>query len=240
VTTNGDPSTGLRLRNKLKRRDAILDAALVVLDDEAAASLTVDRVATLAELSPATVYNLVGGRDDVLRGVAVRFVERVRAEIRSTAETGEQSIDPLWMSRLALDRGTELLTTRSEAHRRLLSHLGGIEGGSILLTGTNGVPLQAADVHVQTMRHAQRQRVIRRNLDPVVLGTLVANTYIGTLLRWSNGGLADASLAPMCRLALVSVAASACTADHRAGFEKEINTLSRRLSTLRPQTIGTT
>ncbi len=233
MSTFQDPGAGLRARNKLKRRDAILDAALAILDDEPGASLAIDRVAEIAELSPATVYNLVGGRDDVLRAVAVRFVERVRAEIGAEAGASRPPSDALRMSRLVFDRGAELLVERSSAHRRLFAYMGGLDGGSIQLRGTDGTPLQAADVHVLTMRHAQRKGVIRRNLDPVVLGTVVANTYIGTLLRWSNGGIADASFAPMCRLALISVAASACTAAHRSGFEREINALSRELTAQR-------
>jgi AcrR family transcriptional regulator len=222
--------TGLRQRNKLKRRNAILDAALLVLDDEPAASLTVDRVAAITELSPATVYNLIGGRDEVLRAVAVRIIENSGAEMRARAEAGHPTIDPLWMSRLAIDIGSALLVDRSVALRRLISYLGGLGDGAMMLKRSDdGTPHDAADVHIASIRHAQKAGLIRRNLDAVVLGTLVANAFNGALLRWSYGGIDNVRLAPMCRLGLVSVAASACTTSHRSGLEREMAALSRAI-----------
>jgi AcrR family transcriptional regulator len=219
-------ATGLRERNKLKRRHAILDAALVILDDEPVASLTVDRVALIAELAPATVYNLVGGRDEVLRAVAARIIEHTGDELRAHAEAGHPRVDALWTSRLAIDLGSALLVGRSAALRRLVAYLGGLGAGASLLQGSDGVQLDAADVHVAAMRHAQNKGMIRADLDPVVLGTLVANGYNGALLRWSYGGIEDARLAPLCRLGLVSVAASACTVTHRAAFEGQMAALN--------------
>jgi AcrR family transcriptional regulator len=227
MSSFNDPGTGLRQRNKLKRRDAILDAALSILDVDPAESLTVDRVALLAELSPATVYNLVGGRDEVLRALAVRIVERTGSELIAHAEAGHPRVDALWMSRLTIDLGSTLLVERPAALRRLISYLGSLGTSALLLTGSDGTPLDAPDPHISTMRHAQKKGMIRRNLDPVVLGTLVANAYNGALLRWSYGGIDDTRLAPFCRLGLISVAASACTAPHRAGLEREMATLSR-------------
>ena len=229
MSTLADPGTGLRERNKLKRRNAILDAALLILDDEAAASMTVDRVALIAELSPATVYNLVGGRDDVLRAVVVRIIEHIGAEVRAHAEAGHPRVDPLWMSRFAIDLSSALLVKRSAAFRRLVSHLGGLGAGAMVLQGSDETPHDAPDLHVATMRHAQKKGMIRKTLDPVVLGTLVSNGYNGALMRWSSNGINDAHLSPLARLGLVSVAASACTAPHRIGFEREMATLSREI-----------
>jgi AcrR family transcriptional regulator len=225
-----DSGTGLRERNKLKRRNAILDAALLVLDDEPASSLTVDRVAMVAELSPATVYNLVGGRDDVLRAVVVRIIEHTGNEVQAHAAAGHGRVDALWMSRLAIDLSSAILVKRTVAFRRLVSHMGGLGAGSMVLQGSDGTEHDAPDVHVATMRHAQKKGMIRKSLDPVVLGTLVSNGFNGALLRWSSGGIDDRHLSPMGRLGLVSVAASACTPSHRTGLEREMAALSREIA----------
>ncbi len=229
MSSLNDPEVGLRQRNKSKRRDAILDAALMILDDEPAESLNVDRVAAIAELAPATVYNLVGGRDDVLRAVAVRIAERTGHEVKSRAEAGHPRVDPLWMSRLTIDLGSTLLVERSVALRRLISYLGSLGAGAMLLQGDDGTPLDAADPHIATMRHAQKKKMIRRNVDAAVLGTLVANANNGALLRWSFGGIDDTHLAAFCRLGLISVAASACTEPYRATLEREMAALSRAI-----------
>ncbi len=240
-----EPVPGLRDRNKSKRRSTILDAALTILDAEPAASVTVDRLAEIAELSPATIYNLIGGRDDVLRAVAVRIIEDTGATLYARVQAGQAPVDALAMSRLAIDFGSALLVERSAALRRLISYLGGLGPGALLMKRTDdGTQHDAADLHITTMRKAQKAGMIRRNLDPVALGTLVANAHNGALLRWSYGGIDDAHLAAFCRLGLVSVATSACTPAHRPAIEKEMLALSRATSAgssavARPQRSGT-
>ena len=226
-----DSGTGLRERNKLKRRNAILDAALLILDDEPATSLTVDRVALVAELSPATVYNLIGGRDDVVRAVMVRIIEHSATEMRAHAATGGPHVDALWMSRLAIELGSTMFLGRSAAYRRLVSHLGGLGAGSMVLKGTDGTEHDAPNVHVEAMLHAQKKGMIRKNVDPTVLGTLIANGSNGTLLRWSSGGIDDTQLLPLGLLGLVAVAAGACTPSHRTDLEQEMAKLSREIAT---------
>jgi AcrR family transcriptional regulator len=222
---------GLRERNKLKRRNAILDAALSILDHEPAANLTADRVASLAELSPATIYNLVGGRDDIVRAIMVRIIEHSTTEARTQLSASRSSDDdPLWISRLRIAEGTKMLIHRPAAHRRLVVHLGGLGAGSMTLKGTDGTKMDAPNLHVETMRHAQKKGMIRRSLDPEVLGTLIANGYNGALLRWASGGIEDQHLAPLGRLGLVSIAASAGTPSHRARLEREMATLSREIA----------
>ena len=54
---------GLRERNKAKRREAIVDSALALLRQHELHEVSIERVAAGAEVSPATVYNLVGGRE---------------------------------------------------------------------------------------------------------------------------------------------------------------------------------
>jgi AcrR family transcriptional regulator len=225
---------GLRERNKLKRRDSILDAALSILDDEPAASVAVDRVATLAELSPATVYNLVGGRDDIVRAIMVRIIEHTTAEARARFSPDNSDDDPLWMSRHRIAQGTKMLVQRPGAHRRLLVHLGGLGSGSMTLKGTDGTKMDAPNLHVETMRHAQKKGLIRKSLDSEVLGTLIANGYNGALLRWASGGIEDQHLAPLGCLGLVSIAASACTSSYRTNLEREMAALSRKIAAPSP------
>jgi AcrR family transcriptional regulator len=224
---------GLRERNKLKRRNAILDAALTVLDNEPASNLTVDSIATIAELSPATVYNLIGGRDEIVRAVMVRIIEHSATEMRAHSEAGHPHLDALWMSRLAIEHRSTLLVARSDAYRRLVAHLGGLGAGSMVLKGSDGKKLDAPNVHIDSMRHAQKKGMIRRTLDPVVFGTLVANGYNGTLLRWASGGVKDMHLLPVGRLGLVSIAAAACTSAHRSALEREMSTLNRSITAKR-------
>ena len=55
-------TASLRERQKQRRRAQILEAARTLLRERAADAIGVDQVAELAEVSVATVYNLVGNR----------------------------------------------------------------------------------------------------------------------------------------------------------------------------------
>jgi|HubBroStandDraft_3_1064219.scaffolds.fasta_scaffold310084_2 AcrR family transcriptional regulator len=61
---------GLRERGKRRRSKQILDAARVLLREAPDQELTVERIAARAELSPQTVYNLIGRREHIWGALA--------------------------------------------------------------------------------------------------------------------------------------------------------------------------
>jgi AcrR family transcriptional regulator len=61
---------GLRERGKRRRSKQILDAARVLLREAPGQELTVERIAASAELSPQTVYNLIGRREHIWGALA--------------------------------------------------------------------------------------------------------------------------------------------------------------------------
>src|SRR5580693_5403697 len=61
---------GLRERGKRRRSKQILDAARVLLRQAPDQELTVERIAARAELSPQTVYNLIGRREHIWGALA--------------------------------------------------------------------------------------------------------------------------------------------------------------------------
>ncbi len=116
---------GLGERNKAKRRDAILDAALELFDVNPS-SVTTEQIAARAEVSPATVYNLIGTRDEVLRAIAVRFIQRMTVVLAAEAAVGGSSREPMWLQRLLIERSLTALREHSEAYRHVISYLGGL------------------------------------------------------------------------------------------------------------------
>src|SRR5271165_5207429 len=61
---------GLRARGKRQRRQRILDAARELLHEDPDQGLTVPRIAERADVSPATVFNLVGPRERIWAALA--------------------------------------------------------------------------------------------------------------------------------------------------------------------------
>lgn len=109
--------TGLRERNKSKRRNAILDATLAALRKREFADVTVEEIAAAAEVSPHTVYNLVGTRDDLI----VALLGRVSAHMARTAPTFDARLDdPSEPVRAVLDHAVDALLTEPTAYRQVV------------------------------------------------------------------------------------------------------------------------
>lgn len=75
------PSLGRRERERLARREAMLDAALAVFADKGFEGATVDEIAERAEFGKGTIYNYFPeGKDELYMTL---FVERVAGGLRS-------------------------------------------------------------------------------------------------------------------------------------------------------------
>jgi AcrR family transcriptional regulator len=70
VNLETSPTAGLRERGKQRRTTQILAAARELLRQFPEEPLTVERIAARAELSPPTVFNLVGPRDKIWAALA--------------------------------------------------------------------------------------------------------------------------------------------------------------------------
>ena len=93
----------MRERNKAKRRDAIIDSALALLRHHALAEVSIERIAAGAEVSPATVYNLVGSREQLLFACVDRVVDRLVEQLVVTGDTA----DPVERATLIVDQTAE-------------------------------------------------------------------------------------------------------------------------------------
>jgi AcrR family transcriptional regulator len=69
----------LRERHKDRRRRAIVDAAAGLLRERGLDGLSIPEIAARADVSPATVYNLVGGQAAVAAAVLEQTVDTIQA-----------------------------------------------------------------------------------------------------------------------------------------------------------------
>lgn len=77
-------------------REAILDAALALLERSPDEPLTLTRLAEEVDAVPAALYRHVGSHDELLDGVLGRVLEGIRYEIRTRASWRNQVRD--WMT----------------------------------------------------------------------------------------------------------------------------------------------
>jgi AcrR family transcriptional regulator len=208
---------GLRERNKAKRRDAVLDAALELLDQSGSEAPTTEQIAERAEVSVATVYNLVGTREQLL----VALVDRLISMAASSA--GDRPSDALVALRDRMTATVDLLASRSNAHRKVVLQL------TAAATPDLHTRLSPSILFADAIRRAQDDRVIRDDLDADALGLQVYLSFNGALLRWAAGALTDEGLKTAVLHGLEVVLAASATTRHRPATLDALRALGERL-----------
>jgi AcrR family transcriptional regulator len=168
-------SGGLRERGKQRRAERILGAALELLREQPDQPLTVDRIAARAEVAPATVFNLVGTRDEIWAALAHRAFSDLEERAERLAE------DPQDRARAAVDLVMRAVIADAPVFRALLSAWS--ESGKVLqhdLTDDLADCLAAA--------HPSSGVKTRR------LATLVGAGLNGAVHQWASGLISDREL----------------------------------------------
>ncbi|MEM7412005.1 MAG: TetR/AcrR family transcriptional regulator [Myxococcota bacterium] len=214
--------TGLREKNKARRRGAILDAALTLLRDEAMASVTIERIASRAGVSPPTVYNLVGTREQLWVALVERVVDDLVASLADL--TADEDPDPIGRALAAVDSTVAAFVSESGAFRQIARSLGEFSASG------SRVSFDPVQIHVWAMRRAQELGVLRPDLDPEALGRQSYLTYVAALNGWAAGGLSDRGFRIAARHGLLTVVVSAVSEGHRERYLEELRQVSSRFA----------
>ena len=119
------PATGLRERHKQQRRERILEAIRELLRESPNETPTVERIAELADLSPATVFNLVGPREQQWAALWDALLRELDACLALAADE-----DPREQARRIVGDTAELFISDAAVYRHLVNTWG--RGGSLL------------------------------------------------------------------------------------------------------------
>jgi AcrR family transcriptional regulator len=197
---------GLRDLNKAKRRDAILDATVALFGQRPAEVVTTEEIAALAGVAPATVYNLVGTRDDVVRAVVARILAELADSLAQLDPT-----DPIAAAQLIVDQTVDAFVADSAAFRQIvrLAPRASDSGQDLV---------DPSEFQVAAMRQAQHLGIIRADVDAGGLGRQIYVSYTGAMNLWSVGRLDDAGFSTAARHGLFTALAAAATRDHREQF----------------------
>jgi len=214
------PST-LRERNKAKRREAILDAALELLSGAKLSELTTEQIATRAEVSSMTVYNLVGTRGELWVALIERVVEGLVDELARRLHDGVR--DPVADARMVIELSTAAFVADSAAYRQILR-----SAQELAVAGaTMGV--DPAQLQVAAVSEAQRQGILRPELNAGALGKQIYLSYIGAAYLWAGGGLDDEGFLIAALHGLYLTLVAGATEVWRPALEDELRALGARL-----------
>ncbi|MFD3546353.1 TetR/AcrR family transcriptional regulator [Streptomyces sp. NPDC058655] len=188
---------GLRERHKARRRSRILDATRELLRESPESVISTERIAERAEVSPATVYNLVGPREKIWEALAVAFTEELEGRLAARRAGGPREV---------VRSTVQLFVGDPVVSRRMVR--GWQESGLVLDRG----PL----VHLRrAMADARAGGLLRADVDPDALAAVVSASCAGALHQWVAALIDDDRFLARALFA-VDVALAAAAADsHR-------------------------
>jgi AcrR family transcriptional regulator len=193
------PATGLRERHKRQRRERILAAFRELLRQLPDETPTVERIAELADLSPATVFNLVGPREQQWGALCEELLGELNARLAFAAEE-----DPREQARRIVSETTELFIAEAAVFRHLVNSW---ERSGPLLQ-ENPVPrLRTA------LRRGQTTGMLRPDLHVEALVGHIATACGGALRHWAAGQIPDAAFRRRVRFAVDVVFAAGASED---------------------------
>ncbi|HMF84568.1 MAG TPA: TetR/AcrR family transcriptional regulator [Acidimicrobiia bacterium] len=215
-----DSEQGRREQGKARRRRRILDAAARLIETDGLDGVTMRGLSDAAGVSYATVYNLVGAKEDVLVGVLRAGLEDLGGQLTSV-----DSPDPLDRARAVVAGVVDHFVARPVLYGAL------VQAVHDPVTGGRGLPIRRRTIAIYeaSIRDAIDEGLLRDDLDAHVLGVHVTLAVNGVIRRWAAGEIdatgfrAEADYA--LRVALLGVA----TTSTRAKLLDELRACERTL-----------
>ncbi|MEV0253950.1 TetR/AcrR family transcriptional regulator [Streptomyces sp. NPDC050732] len=157
---------GLREQNKARRRSLILEATRALLRDGPDSVISTERIAERAQVSPATVYNLIGPRDKVWEALAAGFMDELE---RRLAVSGAG--DPRDIVRSTV----RLFADDPVVSRRMVREW---QASGLVFDRSPLLQLR------RTMADARTHGLLRADIDTDALAATVAASCVGALHQW--------------------------------------------------------
>jgi AcrR family transcriptional regulator len=193
---------GLRERHKRQRRERILEAIRELLRESPQEAPTVERIAELADLSPATVFNLVGPREQQWAALSDSLLRELDACLAFAAEE-----DPREQARKIVGETAELVIADPAVSRHLVNGGGRVDS---LLQENPVSRLRVA------LRRGQAAGMLRHDLRIDALVGHIATACGGALRQWAAGQISDAAFRTRVRFAVDVVFAAGASEDRAA------------------------
>ena len=218
VITKSEARGGLRELNKTRRREQILEATRKLLRKQPADEISVEEIAELAEVAPATVYNLLGPRDSIWAALIDDVLDELSVELARLPDD-----DPIARAHAVITISVKLFAADAKVHRQALLHRHTVAGGRGALRH-NPVELQIA-----AMQNAIDTGVLGDSLSAEQLGQQIFASYNGALHFWTMGVLSARDFERLALHGLYCVLAAAATTETRPRFIEELQELGHHL-----------
>ena len=194
--------TGLRERNKQRRAQEILEATRELLRHDPGQTPTVEAIAARASVAPATVFNLIGPREQIWATIANEAVSEVHERLTAYSE-----LEPHARARQIATTTLDVLLADAAVHRHVLAHWS--QSGRLLRND----PTREVLVCLEAAREAG---TVRADVDLDALADVVAAACLGALHQWAGGLIGERKLRQRCAR-VVDVVFAAASIDRATG-----------------------
>ncbi|MEV7446717.1 TetR/AcrR family transcriptional regulator [Streptomyces sp. NPDC091204] len=194
VQTSGG---GLRERHKARRRVRILDATRELLREGPESVISTERIAERAEVSPATVYNLIGPREKIWEALAGGFMDALEDRLAALGSGDPQDV---------VGSTVQLFVGDPVVSRRMVR---GWEESGLVLDRSPLVQLRRA------MADTRTRGLLRADVDTDALAAMVSTSCVGALHQWVAALIDDDQFLAHALFALDVALAAAAADPHR-------------------------
>ncbi|MDO8410713.1 MAG: TetR/AcrR family transcriptional regulator [Phenylobacterium sp.] len=192
-------SLSLRDRGKVRRHAEIVAAATKLWRERGFENVALAEIAAAAEVSPQTVYNLIGGLDAICFAVIQQALEQLDAVLEDTSATGVEFA--LEAARISAD----LYIADARLYRQLLARV-----PRMLFQGTH-LGRDVVQIVIQAVAEAQTANQVSPAVDPVRLGRAIYSAYLGALYDWACGDSDNAGFREEAQIAVLAPLAACAT-----------------------------
>ena len=174
----------LRETNKAKRRDAIVSATRELFRETSADLVSADRIAERAGVSTATVYNLVGRREEVLGAVLAHLFVDIGARIEAANEP-----DPILRGEAVVRLSVEDFIADADVYRSVVHELSGRAAQHV----AHHVSPKPVNLQIAAMQAAKEEGRLAAWTDPTAVGWQIFTSNNGALFAWAGRLSSDAA-----------------------------------------------
>ena len=206
-------------RNKARRRTAILNATLALLRSTPIDKVTIEAIAAQAGVAPATVYNLIGSRDQLLLACVDRVIDSLIDELVRLPVND----DPLAAAVRIVEGSCDAFIIDGDAFRQIAGAVNGIARGG------RSISVDPAQLQITAMRAALAKGFLRTDADPVALGRQVFLSYNGAFFAWAAGQLTDEGFRAAALHGLWTALLASAADDHRDELSREARNAATRM-----------
>ncbi len=204
-----------REHSKAMRRDAILGAARSLIREYGAQVSTAD-IALRAGVSTATVYNLIGPREQLLGLILSALFEDLKATIKAMGEE-----DPFLVGHAVVVVSAQIFIADAQLWLNVLPEIKGAFG----LRVQPFVSFQPINLQRQAMTAAKLRGMLTRAADVDMTATQIYAAYTGALFLWTDGYLSSDGFLDQARAGYWAVLAALASGDHRRRALRELQSL---------------